>query len=176
MLGRFFRVSSATLRPGTTLSWGRCKTPDSLAGESAQNQRTEIILHDEELEESFVKGSGRGGQKINKTSNCVFLKHIPTGLFVKCQDGRSLENNRGIARKLLKEKLDVHINGGLSKQAEKIAKIQKKKRKMRQRSLKKHGKMSNLADFMEESNENKAVELTDAGRSPENGMPPKVEG
>lgn len=56
-------------------------------------------------------GSGPGGQKINKTSNCVQLRHIPTGLSVKCQETRSREENRRIARRILHMKLDVLENG-----------------------------------------------------------------
>ncbi|MEM9281254.1 MAG: peptide chain release factor-like protein [Verrucomicrobiota bacterium] len=56
---------------------------------------------EEDLEERFVLGSGKGGQKINKTSSCVYLKHLPTGIEVSCQDTRSREKNREIARSRL---------------------------------------------------------------------------
>ncbi|CAJ0846392.1 14239_t:CDS:2, partial [Entrophospora sp. SA101] len=61
-----------------------------------------------DLIESFIKGSGNGGQKINKTSNCVNLKHAPTGF----RETRSLNQNRSIARKILIEKLDNYYNKG----------------------------------------------------------------
>jgi len=75
-----------------------------------------------DLEEKFIKGdfttiisdnvgSGPGGQKINKTSNCVQLRHIPTGMIIKCQETRSREENRRIARRILIRKLDVMENG-----------------------------------------------------------------
>jgi len=64
-----------------------------------------------DLEEKFIKGWGPGGQAVNKTTNAVFLKHIPTGIWIKCQDGRSLDRNRKIARTLLTTKLDNEING-----------------------------------------------------------------
>ncbi|MDF1657760.1 MAG: peptide chain release factor-like protein [Verrucomicrobiales bacterium] len=56
---------------------------------------------EEDLEERFVLGSGAGGQKINKTSSCVYLKHLPTGVEVNCQETRFRERNREIARERL---------------------------------------------------------------------------
>src|SRR5690606_5916276 len=55
-------------------------------------------IDEDDLDERFVLGSGSGGQKINKTASCVQLKHIPTGYEVSCQDSRSREKNREIAR------------------------------------------------------------------------------
>ncbi|KAK4189597.1 RF-1 domain-containing protein [Podospora australis] len=71
---------------------------------------------DDEIEESFLKGSGPGGQKINKTNSAVQLKHIPTGIVVKCQETRSRTQNRKIARQLLADKLDLLYNGENSRQ------------------------------------------------------------
>ncbi|KAK3326295.1 RF-1 domain-containing protein [Apodospora peruviana] len=68
-----------------------------------------------DIEESFLKGSGPGGQKINKTNSAVQLKHIPTGIVVKCQETRSREQNRKIARDLLAAKLDILANGDQSR-------------------------------------------------------------
>lgn len=67
-----------------------------------------------ELEESFICGWGKGGQNVNKRANAVRLKHLPTGIIIKCHDERLLEMNRKIARKMLLEKLDVLINGACS--------------------------------------------------------------
>lgn len=60
-------------------------------------------LLEEDLVERFVLGSGSGGQKINKTSSCVYIKHVPSGVEVSCQDSRSREQNREIARQRLCE-------------------------------------------------------------------------
>ncbi|XP_014880861.1 N-lysine methyltransferase SETD8-like [Poecilia latipinna] len=73
------------------------------------------VLLEEELEEQFVRGSGPGGQATNKTSNCVVLKHIPTGIVVKCHQTRSVDINRKRARDIMREKLDVAYKGELRK-------------------------------------------------------------
>ena len=71
---------------------------------TALEQRMERArIREEDLEESFVLGSGSGGQKINKTASSVRLKHVPSGVEVQCQDSRSRERNREIARQRLCE-------------------------------------------------------------------------
>ncbi|XP_031712626.1 mitochondrial translation release factor in rescue [Anarrhichthys ocellatus] len=72
------------------------------------------VLNEDELEEQFVRGSGPGGQATNKTSNCVVLKHIPSGTVVKCHQTRSVDINRKRARDIMREKLDVVYKGELS--------------------------------------------------------------
>ncbi|XP_018608395.1 mitochondrial translation release factor in rescue isoform X1 [Scleropages formosus] len=90
-------------------------------------------LNEEELEEQFVRGTGPGGQATNKTSNCVVLKHIPSGIVVKCHQTRSLETNRKRAREVMKEKLDVFYKGEESdilrkKKESECRKLEKRKR------------------------------------------------
>ena len=63
-----------------------------------------------DITEQNVKGSGPGGQSVNKTSNAVILKHVPTGVTVKCHDSRSLAKNREIANKKLVEAVDFFLN------------------------------------------------------------------
>lgn len=70
-----------------------------------------LPLNESELEEQFVKGHGPGGQATNKTSNCVVLKHVPSGIVVKCHQTRSVDQNRKIARQILQEKVDIFYNG-----------------------------------------------------------------
>ncbi|KAH6987549.1 RF-1 domain-containing protein [Ilyonectria sp. MPI-CAGE-AT-0026] len=70
-----------------------------------------------EIEESYVKGSGPGGQKINKTNSAVQLKHIPTGIVVKSQATRSRDQNRKHARELLAQYVDDFHNGDQSRSA-----------------------------------------------------------
>ena len=64
-----------------------------------------------DLQEKVTLGSGPGGQAVNKTANAIFLKHLPTGLWVKCHQTRSVEMNRKIAKQLLVAKLDNLVNG-----------------------------------------------------------------
>ncbi|XP_063346205.1 mitochondrial translation release factor in rescue [Pelmatolapia mariae] len=91
------------------------------------------VLVEDELEEQFVRGSGPGGQATNKTSNCVVLKHIPTGIVVKCHQTRSVDINRKRAREIMREKLDVAYKGELSevvmKKKESVLRKQEKRRK-----------------------------------------------
>ncbi|KAI9014848.1 RF-1 domain-containing protein [Gaertneriomyces semiglobifer] len=103
-----------------------------------------VILLETDLEESFVKGSGPGGQKINKCRHRVQLKHIPTGITAESQRFRELAANRKEARKLLKLKLDELINGDLSRKQQQIAKQQKRKAKQAQRAKKKYGSPAEL--------------------------------
>lgn len=84
----------------------------------AVRQKTTIVdysrypkLNENEIEENFMRGSGPGGQAVNKTSNCVMLRHIPTNIIIKCHTHRLASKNRVEARKLLLEKLDAHFNG-----------------------------------------------------------------
>lgn len=67
-------------------------------------------LVESEIEEDFVRGSGPGGQSVNKTANKVVIKHVPSGIVVNCHKTRSLEQNRTEARKILIAKLDELIN------------------------------------------------------------------
>ncbi len=67
-------------------------------------------LDETEIREIYTKGSGPGGQKVNKATNRCELKHLPTGIIVSSHDTRSLEQNRKIARKLLQQRLDFHFN------------------------------------------------------------------
>uniref|UniRef100_A0A182NZ98 Prokaryotic-type class I peptide chain release factors domain-containing protein n=1 Tax=Anopheles dirus TaxID=7168 RepID=A0A182NZ98_9DIPT len=76
------------------------------------------VLRDEDLEESFVRGSGPGGQAVAKTNNKVVLTHKPTGIVVQCHTTRSLFENRREARKLLIAKLDHLYNGDQSVEAQ----------------------------------------------------------
>jgi protein subunit release factor B len=93
-------------------------------------------LVESDLVETFVKGSGPGGQKVNKTSNRVALLHVPTQIRIECQDTRSLQQNRKIARKRLRMKLDDHFNGKQSREQLKADKVISKKAKAQARSRK----------------------------------------
>ena len=70
----------------------------------------ELGISEQDLVEKFILGSGHGGQKVQKTASCVYLKHLPTGFEVKCQDSRMREDNRYFARKRLCDKIEEHPN------------------------------------------------------------------
>jgi protein subunit release factor B len=109
---------------------------------AALEQRMAALgITEAELLEKFVRGSGAGGQKINKTSNCVFLKHLPSGVCIKCQMDRSRELNRFLARRELCEQLE-HIRDG--KASAKTQAIEKMRRQKRQRS--RRSKQRSVAD------------------------------
>ncbi len=98
--------------------------------EDALSVRMEALgVKEEDLRETFVRASGPGGQKVNKTSSCVFLMHIPTGLTVKCQQERSRELNRFLARRILLDRLERIKKGRASLQRRKIEKIKRQKRR-----------------------------------------------
>lgn len=100
-------------------------------------------IPEEDLEESFLKGTGPGGQKINKTNSAVQLKHIPSGIVVKCQQTRSREQNRKVARQQLADKLDEMQNGDKSRLA---LKAQDKLRKKASKTKKAHRKYRKLEE------------------------------
>ncbi|PMD43359.1 hypothetical protein L207DRAFT_509884 [Hyaloscypha variabilis F] len=91
------------------------------------------LVHEDEFTESFLKGSGPGGQKINKTSSAVQLKHIPTGLVLKVQATRSRTQNRKIARQMLADRVEQIEKGDQSR----AAVVQEVKRKRKSSAVKK---------------------------------------
>lgn len=91
-----------------------------------------LQISEEDLIEKFIKGSGAGGQKINKTSSCVYLIHIPSGIEVKCQKHRSQAMNRFHARRELCEKIaQIQFKEVTTKQAQKSKARRQKQRRSR---------------------------------------------
>ena len=90
-----------------------------------------------DLEEKFIRSSGKGGQKVNKSSTCVYLKHKPTGIEVKCQKERSQGLNRFLARRILVNKIESIILGKKAEAERKIEKIRRQKRKRSKRAKEK---------------------------------------
>ncbi len=106
--------------------------------QAALEQRMASLgVTEEDLVEKFVLGSGSGGQKINKTHSCVYLKHVPSGIEVKCQSSRSREMNRFLARRELCDTLDERRLGRASKRRQEIEKIRRQKRRRSRRSKQK---------------------------------------
>jgi protein subunit release factor B len=90
----------------------------------------QLGIREEDLEESFIRGAGAGGQKINKTSSTVVLVHVPTGVEVRCQRERSQSQNRVIAREDLCDKLEAKLQAA---RQEKRDAVELKKRQTRKR-------------------------------------------
>ena len=103
--------------------------------EEALRLRMERLgIRDQDIIEKFIRSGGKGGQKVNKTSTCVYLKHIPTGIEVKCQKERSQSLNRFLARRILADKIEKVILGKLSEEEQRIEKIRRQKRKRSKRA------------------------------------------
>jgi peptide chain release factor len=101
--------------------------------EGLRRRMGECGLREEDLSESFVRSQGPGGQHVNKTSTCVYLKHEPTGLEVKMQKSRDQRLNRFYARRRMCELLEEKVMGKQSPEAIKQAKIRKQKDRRRRR-------------------------------------------
>ncbi|KAG9095863.1 hypothetical protein FS749_009584 [Ceratobasidium sp. UAMH 11750] len=125
---------------------------------AAHRARIVPEIREEDLDEAFVRGSGPGGQAINKTSSSVSLIHRPTGIRVQCQATRSREDNRKIARKILLEKLDQMANPGLSKLQVQQQKIKERKRQRVKKAKKKAEARTNKDDGIDERAEVRGAE------------------
>lgn len=98
---------------------------------------TNLQIYETDLFEKFIIGSGKGGQKLHKTASTVYLKHLPTGMEIKCQESRSREDNRYFARERLFEKLNAILSDEKTKEQQKIEKMKRqKKRRSRKSKLK----------------------------------------
>ena len=107
----------------------------SIEKENQLAQRMAALgVREAEIEESFVRSGGHGGQNVNKVSTCVMLVHRPTGVSVKCQETRQQGLNRFIARRLLLDKIEERKNGFVAAQRAEIEKIRRQKRKRSRRA------------------------------------------
>jgi len=97
----------------------------------------ELNVKEDDLEERFIRSSGPGGQKVNKSSTCVFLRHIPTDITVKYQKERSQALNRFFARRTILDQIELKQKGHIKEETKRIEKIKSQKRKRRKRTKEK---------------------------------------
>lgn len=91
-------------------------------------------ISEADLEENFIRGSGKGGQKINKTSSCVQLVHCPSGIEIRCQQTRSQADNRYWARRELCDRIQEKVLGEKSARQQAAEKIRRQKRRRSRRA------------------------------------------
>lgn len=136
------RLTTATPLPSTIIPI-RCaylSTTTTLLNGKSLPPRTPLL--DTDLIENFLKGSGPGGQKINKTSSAVQLKHIPTGIVVKYQDTRSREVNRKMARRILQDRIEEMELGEGARTKVKAREKSKKKASSAKKARRKYRKLA----------------------------------
>jgi protein subunit release factor B len=109
--------------------------PVSLEKETQLARRMELLgVKEADLEETFVRSGGHGGQNVNKTSTCVMLRHRLTGIQVKCQETRQQGLNRFLARRLLLDKIEALRTGHVAAERARMEKIRRQKRRRSRRS------------------------------------------
>lgn len=102
-------------------------------GRALAQRMEKLSVYESDLEESFIKGSGSGGQKVNKTSSAVQLLHIPSGIEIKCQRGRSQAMNRFHARRELCDRIEEKEQGIQSARQQEQEKVRRQKRRRSRR-------------------------------------------
>ena len=107
-------------------------SPDKLS--QLQQRMTALGVNEAEIEETFVRSGGAGGQKVNKSSSCVMLLHRPTGLRVKSQTTRHQAMNRFLARELLLDKIERMRKGHIEAERARVEKIRRQKLKRSSRA------------------------------------------
>jgi protein subunit release factor B len=124
----------------TTNKWKQLRT-----------QMQELNIAESDLIEKFIVGTGNGGQKLQKTASCVYLKHLPSGIEIKCQKSRMREENRFHARRRLLDKIDEQLFEKKSQHQQEVEKLRRQKRRRSRRA-----KIKMLADKSQRSDVKKS--------------------
>lgn len=101
--------------------------------QALMDRMVRLGIREQDIVEKFILGAGSGGQKLNKTSSCVYVRHGPSGIEVKCQQERSRELNRFMARRELCDRLEERVLGATSKRQQEAEKVRRQKRRRSRR-------------------------------------------
>jgi protein subunit release factor B len=143
IMGRWEEKKIGGSEPEIVLSLGERAVMVLFAVSEEKNrwlqERMEALgIHEKDIEEKFIRSSGSGGQKVNKASTCVYLKHIPTGFEIKCMKERSQSLNRFLARRELVRRVEKGL-GRLTPKDIIMDKARRKKSKRKKRARLKYG-------------------------------------
>ncbi len=108
-----------------------------IKNQALKKKMQQLRIYEKDIKEKFILSSGKGGQKVNKTSSRVYLKHLPTGIEIKCQRERSQSLNRFLARRILANKIEAIKLGKESEERKRIEKIRRQKRRRSKRAKEK---------------------------------------
>ncbi|MEA3305548.1 MAG: peptide chain release factor-like protein [Candidatus Omnitrophota bacterium] len=131
----------------------------SISKEKALKAKMDSLgIKEADLNEKFIRASKKGGQKVNKTSTCVYIKHGPTGIEVKCQKERSQALNRFLARRILVNKIESAVLGRKAEERKRIEKIRRQKRKRSRRAKEKILRCKKIRSEKKKLRKNPAME------------------